>query len=551
MKTKITVLILLSVFFALTLSSALRTSGTVDEIAHHIPVGYVLLTKWDFKMGTDSPPLARYIIALPLKLFMKITIPADKDQWRRADRSSFGRDFFYKYNTEPKKMLFFGRIPVIVIAVLCGLLLFIWAASLYGNSAGLLSLFLYCFSPVVIAHSGLATADAITAFFIFLAAYAFWLFLSDMTIKKMIFAGILLGLAQLCKYNAILLYPVFLLLLLFELPLVSKWEKGVIAAKFMAIIAISAIVIWCGYGFDIQPIFKDTAHVEEKIRIAHNIILKFAPHFSDFKGIDKFLSQSPVPLGTYILGIMGVFRHSYEGHAAYFMGNWFAGGNKLYFLTAFLIKNPLPMLIMFLTGIFITCKNGVSRAERIFLLIIGVFFIVSSFGRLQIGIRHLLPLYPFCFMITGRSAALLKKRYLDVVFVVLMVWQVAATFVVWPNYIGYFNELVGGPGFGYKYLRDSNLDWGQDLPALSSYMKKNDIKEITLDYFGQADPSSYGISYSEFQPNDFERPGDKLYAISVQYLESVKWTKGYKPNTIAGSSIFIYDLRKRTLDERE
>ena len=547
MKIKIAVLILLSVFFMLALSGALRTSGTVDEIAHHIPVGYVLLTKWDFKMDASQPPLPRYIVAAPIKLFMKINMPDDKLQWRRADRSSFGRDFFYKYNTDPKKILFLGRMPVIVISVLCGLLLFVWTASLYGNRDALLSLFLYCLSPVVIAHSGLATTDMIATFFIFLAAYVFWLFLSDMSIKKTIFAGIFLGLAQLSKYSAILLYPIFLLLLFFELPLAAKGKKGAILAKFMAIIFISAIVTWGGYGFNFQPILKDTASVGEKIGIAHNIILKFMPHFSDFKGIDKFLLQTPVPLGTHILGIMGVFRHSYEGHAAYFMGNWSGGGNKLYFLAAFLIKNPLPMLILFAAGLFIIFKKGVSRPERLILFIAGIIFTVSLFGKLQIGIRHLLPLYPFCLMIAGRSAVLLEKKYFAPVIAALMIWQVAATFAAWPNYIGYFNESIGGSGSGYKYLRDSNLDWGQDLPALSDYMKKNNISEIALDYFGQADPRSYGISYSEFQPNDFDVPADKIYAISAQYLESVKWAKDHRPGAIAGNSIFIYDLRKKDI----
>jgi len=130
MKIKIFVILLLLVFSALVLSAALRTSGTCDEIAHHIPVGYVLLTKWDFKMDTSQPPLARYIIAVPLKLFMHINMPEDKNKWRIEDRSIFGRDFFYKYNTDSKKILFLCRIPVMIIGALCGLLLFVWVASL-------------------------------------------------------------------------------------------------------------------------------------------------------------------------------------------------------------------------------------------------------------------------------------------------------------------------------------------------------------------------------------------------------------------------------------
>ena len=112
MKTKIAVSALLAAFLILVFSTALRTSGTCDEIAHHIPVGYVLLTKWDFKMDPSQPPLPRYIVAAPLKLFMHVNMPDNKDEWRRSDRASFGRDFFYRYNTDPKKMVLLSRIPI-------------------------------------------------------------------------------------------------------------------------------------------------------------------------------------------------------------------------------------------------------------------------------------------------------------------------------------------------------------------------------------------------------------------------------------------------------
>ena len=156
-----------------------QNSATCDEIAHHIPVGYVLLTKWDFKMDTSQPPLPRYIVALPLKLFMNINMPDDKVVWRASDRSIFGRDFFYKYNNDQVRMVFFARMAVVFIGRLCGLLLFIWSKSLWGYRSALFSLFLYALSPDMLAHSGLATTDMVATFFIFLSCYSFWLFLKD------------------------------------------------------------------------------------------------------------------------------------------------------------------------------------------------------------------------------------------------------------------------------------------------------------------------------------------------------------------------------------
>jgi len=535
---------LLIIFAALAISATTHQSATCDEVAHHIPVGYVLLTKWDFKMDTSQPPLSRYIIALPLKIFMKIKMPEDKNEWRRPDRSSFGRDFFYKYNHDPKKMVLICRIPVIIIGVLCGLLLFIWASSIYGNKAGLLSLFLYCLSPTILAHAGLATTDMIATFFIFLSAYTFWMFLKDICVKRMVFAGISLGLAQLSKYNAILLYPVFLLFLVFEFRTITKTKVGMLLKRFLIVILLSVITAWAGYGFDFQPLLKDAMRAEEKIAVVHDVISRLPAYFSNMHP-EKFLLQTPIPLGSHILGILGVFQHSSAGHSTFFWGEWSDKSNALYFLISFLIKNPIPMIILIVIGLFILVKRGIGRAERMILIIAASFFIAASFSGLQIGIRHILPIYPFCLMVAGTSEKLLKKRNLNLIVVLLLMWQLYSALATWPNYIGYFNESVGRTKNGYKILRDSNIDWGQDLPALADYMSKSGKDEVVLYYFGQADPCAYGIKYKEFSGAELIKPENKIYAISAQYLEGVVWTKDHEPTALAGSSILIYDFSKR------
>lgn len=546
MKSKIYVFALLSIFFILVFTSSLQNSGTCDEIAHHIPVGYVLLTKWDFKMDTSQPPLPRYILALPLKLFTKVNMPDDKNAWRVEDRSIFGRNFFFKYNNDPKKMILLCRIPVMVIGVLCGILLFVWGRSLYGERAALLSLFLYSFSPNILAHAGLATTDMIATFFIFLSVYSFWLFLCDTSFKKMLFAGFCLGLAQISKYNAILLYPIFLLLLFFDRPRILR-GKARILSKFALVVCISVIVIWMGYGFDFQPILKDAMRTQEKIDIAHDVVRKYIPHITDFRKIDDFLLNTPLPLGPHILGMMGVYRHVQKGHNAYFLGRWSSHGNVLYFLIAFLIKNTIPMLIFFIAGLLITIKRHIERAEKLIFLIVLIFFVASSIGNLQIGLRHILPLYPLCFLVAGRSEALFKKNFVGVAVCSLIIWHAASAFWIWPHYFGYFNEFIGGSKNGYKILRDSNLDWGQDLPALSNYMTRHKIDEVALEYFGESDPAIYGIRYRKFQDGELLKPGVYVYAISAQYLDQAKWAKDYKPDAVAGSSIFIYDFTKKDL----
>lgn len=386
---------LLIIFVTLAITSIYpnRKSATCDELAHHIPVGYVLLTKWDFKMDTSHPPLSRYIVALPLKLFMKLNMPDDKSQWRRPDRSDFGRDFFYKYNNQPHKMLFLSRLAVVFVGFFCGIILFTWTKALYGEKSALFALFLYVLSPNILAHTRLATTDMAATCFILLSIFSFWRFIKNPTFKNVIFAGICLGLAQLSKYTSLLLYPMFLLLLTFELSAIQKVDKKSVIFKLFAMFAISIFVLWASYGFDATPILDNAMRVEEKVEIAHSIAMKIFPSWNQTlsKKLDSFLLNTPFPLGAHILGILGVLRHSYEGHSMYFLGKWSSHGNPLYFLVAFLIKTPIPIIVLFLTGIYSCIKINFKREDMYILAMIFMFFIAASFSRLQLGLRYILP----------------------------------------------------------------------------------------------------------------------------------------------------------------
>ena len=145
MKTKITVILLLTVFAVLGFTSMLRKSATCDEVAHHIPSGYIFLSKQDLRFDTSTPPLARYIAAFPL-IFMDINIPDSQDFWRREDRAEFARDFFKLNMDNYKNILLFSRMMILAVSIFGGLILYLWTKSLYSNRAALLALFLYCLS---------------------------------------------------------------------------------------------------------------------------------------------------------------------------------------------------------------------------------------------------------------------------------------------------------------------------------------------------------------------------------------------------------------------
>jgi hypothetical protein len=542
----IPVAFLLLIFSFLTISSLLQLSGTCDEIAHHVPVGYVLLSKGDFKFDTSQPPLSRYIVALPLKLFLKLNLPSLQSEWRLPDRGEFGRNFFFKYNHDPRRILICSRLAIVFVGIICGLILFSWARTLYGVKSAFLSLFLYSFSPNIIAHSGLATTDMVATCFMLLSLYTFWLYLRNNTYQNVFLSGACLGLAQLSKYTAFLLYPLFFIFFCFELFSYEKTKKSHVAFKFVSIVFISLLVIWAGYGFDVSPILQNAMRQQEKLIMFQGFLQKIIPSVSKDQ-INYLLYNLPFPLGINFLGMLGVLKHGASGHGTFFMGNWSGHGNVLYFLVAFLIKTPIATIIFFLAGLLVSFKNKIKKNEIFIFTVILAFFAVSSLSKLQLGLRYILPLYPLFFIVAGRSVELFKTK--KIIMVLLMVWLVVSSLWIWPNYLSYFNEVVGGPKNGAKYLRDSNIDWGQNLPALAKYLKANKIDEITFEYFGQDDPKIYGINFRSFPDEEYLKPEAKVYAVSAHYLSHVSWTTVLAKTAMAGWSIYVYDLREK--DEKK
>ena len=551
MKKIVLIILLLSIFTFLAISSIVRKSGTCDEIAHHIPSGIVFLQKGDLKMATDSPPLGKYIVAAPILFFLDPVLPGDKNVWRNQDRAIFGRDFFFKYNNNARRMLFVSRLVVIFLGVMLGLLLFIWPRRMYGEKVALFALFIYCFSPTILAHCRLATTDMITAFFMFLSLFTFWLFLKNPNRMSLALAGLCLGLGQLSKYSMLIMYPIFIILYIIAVNRDKETPKRASVPGLSLIFLISIFTIWAGYGFRLEPILVNAMRAGEKLGFISMLAGKL---FHSNQGVinqvlESFLMKFPMPMGEHILGFSGVLRHSYEGHLTYFCGQWSLKGSPLYFLVAFLLKTPIPIIVLFLMGLIVSIRKRLSTNDYFLILPFFVYFIIALGSNLQVGIRHLLPIYPLCFVISARSIVYFKYRLSRIVIVASIIWLILGTLIIWPNFLSYFNEIAGGPDNGWRYLRDSNIDWGQDLPALSRNLKENDIKEVTLEYFGEDSPMAYGINSVLFKESEYVKPEDRVYAISVQYLDHAKWARDYTPDAKMGYSIFVYDLRDRVSDK--
>jgi len=193
--------------------------------------------------------------------------------------------------------------------------------------------------------------------------------------------------------------------------------------------------------------------------------------------------------------------------------------------------------------------------KRVYILLVPVaaFFTATLFNFLSIGYRHILPVIPFVIVFASGAVTACNRRWAEGLVVALAVWSAVGTVRLHPHYLAYFNELIGGPGNGYKYLVDSNLDWGQDLKNLKRFMDDRGLSEIRLSYFGSANPDYYGIKALPVpmeEPVDLEAAPPGLYAISATHLQTgylgdedaFSWLRPYQPVGNIGYSILLFEL---------
>ena len=534
---RVAVCVLALAFLLQALASMWDDAPTFDELVSPA-VGYAELFTGDFRLVPDHPPLIRILTSLPLLPFQSV-VPLHHDSWQRKDKAgrsryTFAEQFFYVANGEADRMMFWSRIPVVGLSLLLGLLVFQWAKDLYGTAAGLLAFFLYAFEPNIMAHSRLATNDLIITLLIFATVFEFWRYRRAPSMTSLILTGLLLGFALLSKFSAIMLFPMLVVLAFFAPPI---------------------------------PVFKRLASAlvtpTKRSSIRPAIGLAFITAVSTFVVASVVVAAFyNIQWWLFIEGVLHAVTHyrgdqlATRGHPAYLMGELSTHGWWYYFPVAFLTKTPIPLLIYILASlIFLSFWKN----EAKYFLLIPIVTIISGglASQLNIGLRHILPAYPFLIVLASRVVTIRfsRPRFFAATFCALGVWYMVSTLKIFPSYLAYFNEFVG-PENGYKILVDSNLDWGQDLKRLKQFMKENGIPEIYLSYFGTANPCYYGIKFlplPDSYPNCSGQPkvfSPSFVAVSATNLQSVylssksyDWLKIYKPIAQIGYSIFIYDIR--------
>ncbi|MBK8046106.1 MAG: glycosyltransferase family 39 protein [Anaerolineales bacterium] len=460
---------LLGCFAAQVLLSSPQKSASFDE-QYHLTAGYSYLKTGDFRLATTHPPLAGLTGALPLATRTDIALPLDNPLWEQGNRFDFSDVFLWQANQDPQGMLVGARRGITVLGILLVAGLFLWARQLLGRTASWLVLILAVFDPNLIANARLVTTDLpLTAFFT-LALWRAWCWLEHDRWYDFVLAGMLGGLAMASKYNGMLVWPVVVIAaLVYPRQASQGWGRRLGGVAGMVIAGLLAL--WAVYRFDF--------------------------------GVPQMLPvQWPVPAPFFWDHLWSTFSGLVIETTVkpdFLLGQVSTGGWWYYFPVALAVKTPLPLLLLCGAGIVAMIVHRQWRRQVVWWLPMLAFLLMGLTGVLTIGYRHMLPAVPFAILLAGDATLWIphfSRRWVPTaVGGVLVAWLVVGTLRIYPNQESYFNEVAGDWRNWSHILVDSNLDWGQDLPALRQKMADLGVETVNLGYFGKAVPEAYGVSY--------------------------------------------------------
>ncbi|MDR3710653.1 MAG: glycosyltransferase family 39 protein [Capsulimonadaceae bacterium] len=529
---------------------AFHDSMTTDEDIH-IASAYLALTRHDFRFDSEHPFLFKVITALPL-LALHPNLPSDDqkdwkaaapsyyDSWREA--REWSENWFYASGNNAGLMILLARIPAVLMLTLTVWLTYWISRKWFGPDVAIWAMGIAAFNPMLIGHGHLANTDIplVTTFLI--GVYAVWRYGERPDITSALWFGLACLAAMLSKFSGILLVPIFIIYAMF-----LSMRRRVESRKALGHVGAAALLVYCGiwlaYLFKSQyvpgaPCLRSALnHLQPLLqRHGHNLdqLAVFLAHILPMQYLKAafiHVDNAAVGRGTYLFG------HEYRG------GVWF------YFPILYLLKTPLVALALLAGGAWLTFKNKTGHSAHAVLgLSILVYLGIAMLNKLDIGIRHILPLFPLLsiYMAIGAVALVDRSRRLWVEpgLALMLALPVAAWF---PSFINYSNVLVSPPSAAWRYYNDSNLDWGQDIKAIAAIVRARFPSEPV--YFNPR-WSPYALSYYRVTSQPFDPatpPHDGIAVLSATQLCDPAYAifRNAHPAASISNSTFIYMLGRR------
>ncbi len=535
-------------------------SPTWDE-GDHLFSGFMSLRTGDFGLNPEHPPMAKMVGALPL-VGLNLKVPTLENRFFKTEAYDDGRKFLFgnappQSMTEPLRMsmpagegytgqqlIFRARLAMLVFPLCMALLVFLAAREMFGEAAALLALFLTVLEPNLLAHGSYVTTDSAASCCFLGAVYALYRLCKRPSWQRLLVVGVAGGIALAAKHSTVFLLPMFVLLIAAEIFLRARarsahlptvpvstaagdrknfapstgtaaatrrnpllWDFATLYGALAGIIVIAVLVLWCFYGcrFGIRPagltMNPSLAVACSQIRPVEGKILMGLAHL-------HLLPEA------YLYGLADI-RNLGNTWPSYLFGHVYAHGVWYYFPVSLLIKSTLPELMLLVLALSAIAFGKLRRPrELLFLAVPLIIYLAAAIpSGLNIGMRHILPLYPLAIVLSagGVTALTRNSRLWQAIVAFLLCFQALTSLHAFPNYLAYSNEAFGGPANTHKYLTDSSVDWVQQLVTVKAYVQQNNIHDCWFAYWAYPAfrPAEYGIPCREL-PSWDSMSGDEV-----------------------------------------
>jgi len=525
---------------SLLIKSALEDSPVSDEPVHLLS-GYLILTKGDYSLNPEHPPLAKVLSALAiLKNKPSLNLSSEflkksKDFYYDNRREGFSEaeNFVYEDN-DAKKLFALARLPTIIITLALTLVTYLILSAVFDEKIALFSSFFLALQPNILAHGHLVTTDVWVTLGFLLSAATLYCYANHPNLKWALLSGLSVSMANACKFSALPLWPILIFYFLYF----AKKEK---LKHLLVGLGVALLFLWAVYGFKVGFPQGSAGSIPSPRYFAYELKLLPLPIFS-----------------SYLKGAFLVMREGIMGRPAYLLGKVLKNGTPFYFPLAWLLKTPLIEILLVFLGIFFAIKKfqkGDYKKEEAakfwFFFPYLVFGLFALFSKINIGIRHILPLEVPLLVIASfglTSLTNLFKKKGNLLLVYTLSLFLLGSIKGFPNYIAYFNELVP-PEQAKNLLLDSNLDWGQDLYRLEDYLKSKNLNLEPL-YLGYS-WHQRALDYLKINHLPIENfPGRGIVIINVGMLKRIyypqtdlSWLNAYQPKDKIGASLYLYEIR--------
>jgi hypothetical protein len=581
--------------------ATLHKSPTVDEPGS-IVAAWTQYQFHDWRGDCEYPPLWQDAVAigLPRDLY---SIDRQSPAWKSLLLNSDAQApinvdaYYHTHEIDSDSVMRAEHWRMTLLGAGLGIVVAWWAWRLAGPVAGVCALAVYCLDPSVLAHSPLVKNDVMLSLACALFAASVWLFGERATVPRLLYVYLFLGCAIMTKFNGVVAIGALALALLARslIPLPWRMWRHVLANRWQRILFSSGVFLgsllfawfftWACYDFQFLPspdsFDQYDFNATMRTLARHEAYAASAdPFHVPPEEVENFLRNWQPPVSARLIlfanahhllpqsCLIGLLRTDTVAAAreAYLLGKSSVTGWWYYFPLAFVFKTPIATLVGLLLAIVVL----MARLRRLRVadawpvcaagIFPGVYLLVAMASNVNVGIRHILPVYPFLFVFLGVAASAAWNSVNHRAFLIvclILAGLLAETSLAYPNFIQFFNLFCGGPRGGIRFLSDSNLDWGQDLSALAEWQAEHEGRPLYLLYWGSADPRHYGISYVNLPgctaPPDLTvaGPGRPVYAIGAAVLTNrfARESQGSlldplvrkEPIAVLNGSIYIYD----------